>query len=198
MYLENNINKIKNNFSDIYDKYQRFFKHTADKEKNTINYEILSSKVVDINFYGKYGTLCEYLNHLLGSGVEKNKLFLEDLSKVFKLKKAYATSKGDINYTEKAYDDLVLNNKTIDDVLYEDVHKEFSKNNKNIFQEAKKVFNLRVKIYKKLFFETENLNPQEAIAERAILKKQRTEEEKETNNIRWKQFHWLQKISKTN
>ena len=79
---------------------------------------------------------------------------------------------------------MVLNNKTIDDVLYEDVHKEFSKNNKNIFQEAKKLFNLRVKIYRKLFFETENLNPQEAIAERAILKKQRTEEEKETNNIR--------------
>ena len=25
MYLENNHNKIKNNFSDIYDKYQRFF-----------------------------------------------------------------------------------------------------------------------------------------------------------------------------
>ena len=140
------------------------------KKKNSITYEILLSKVVDINFYGKYGTLCEYLNHLLGSGLEKKKLFLEDLSKVFKLKKAYASSNGDTNNTEKAYDDLVLNNKTIDDVLYEDVYKEFSKN-KNIFQEAKKLFNLRVKIYKKLFFETENLNPQETIAERVKLKK---------------------------
>ena len=101
----------------------------------------------------------------------KKKLFLEDLSKAFKFKKAYATSKGDTNNTEKAYDDLVLNNKTIDDVLYEDVYKEFSKNNKNIFQEAKKLFNLRVKIYKKLFFEKENLNPQETIAERVKLKK---------------------------
>ena len=89
---------------------------------------------------------------------------------MFKLKKAYASSNGDTNNTEKAYDDLVLNNKTIDDVLYEDVYKEFSKN-KNIFQEAKKLFNLRVKIYKKLFFETENLNPQETIAERVKLKK---------------------------
>ena len=41
------------------------------------------------------------------------------LSKVFKFKKAYAASKGDINNTEKVYDDLVLNiNKTIDDVFY--------------------------------------------------------------------------------
>ena len=95
---------------------------------------------------------------------------------MFKLKKAYASSNGDTNNTEKAYDDLVLNNKTIDDVLYEDVYKDFSKN-KNIFQETKKLFNLRVKIYKKLFFETENLNPQETIAERVKLKKQRTEEE---------------------
>ena len=37
----------------------------------------------------------------------KNKSFLEDLSKGFKLKSVY-TTKGD--NTEKAYDDLVLNN----------------------------------------------------------------------------------------
>ena len=33
MYLKNNLNKIKNNFLDIYDKYQRFSKHIADEEK---------------------------------------------------------------------------------------------------------------------------------------------------------------------
>ena len=33
IYLENNLNKIKNNFPNIYDKYQRFFKYTADKER---------------------------------------------------------------------------------------------------------------------------------------------------------------------
>ena len=48
MYLENNLNKIKNNFSDIYDKYQRFFKYIPNKEKNNIDCEILSSKVDDI------------------------------------------------------------------------------------------------------------------------------------------------------
>ena len=51
MYLENNLNKIKNNFPDIYDKYQKFFKYIANKEKDNINYEILSSKVDNINFY---------------------------------------------------------------------------------------------------------------------------------------------------
>ena len=34
IYLENNLNKIKNNFPDIYDKYQRFFKYIANKEKD--------------------------------------------------------------------------------------------------------------------------------------------------------------------
>ena len=54
MYLENNLNKIKNNIPDIYDKYQRFFKYIANKEKDNIEYEILSSKVDDINLYDRY------------------------------------------------------------------------------------------------------------------------------------------------
>ena len=53
MYLENNLNKIKNNFSNIYDKYQKFFEYIANKEKENIDHEILSSKVDDINFYDK-------------------------------------------------------------------------------------------------------------------------------------------------
>ena len=62
---------------------------------------------------------------------------MEDLSKGFKIKKAYATSKGDINNTEKDYDDLVLNNKTINDVFYQDVYKEFSKIMKIFFKKQK-------------------------------------------------------------
>ena len=108
------------------------------------------------------------------------------LSKVFKFKKAYAASKGDINNTEKVYDDLVLNiNKTIDDVFYKNADNGVSEKDKNIFQEAKKLFNLRVKIYKKLFFKRENLRPEETIIEGVKLKrKHRAEEEKEVNNIR--------------
>ena len=37
IYLENNLNKIKNNFPDIYNKYQRFFKYIVNKEKDKID-----------------------------------------------------------------------------------------------------------------------------------------------------------------
>ena len=50
MYLENNLSKIKNNFPDIQDKYQRFFTYIANKEKDNVDYEAVSSKVDDINF----------------------------------------------------------------------------------------------------------------------------------------------------
>ena len=63
IYLENNLIQIKNNFPDIYDKYQRFLKYIANKEKDNIEYEILSSKVDDINFYDRYNTLYNYLNY---------------------------------------------------------------------------------------------------------------------------------------
>ena len=82
MYLGNNLNKIKNNFSGIYDKYQRLFKYVSDEEENSIDYEILSSKVAYINFYGKHRTLHEYLNHLLGSGVAKKIIFGRSFKRV--------------------------------------------------------------------------------------------------------------------
>ena len=66
-----------------------FFKYIADKEKDSIDYEILSSKVDDINFYDRYNTLYNYLNYCFKFSAEeisiKNKSFLEDLSKGFKL-----------------------------------------------------------------------------------------------------------------
>ena len=115
MYLKNNLCKIKNNFSDIYHKCQRFFKYIADKVKHSIDYELLSSKVADINFYYRYGTLFNYLDDLLKSDVErisiKNQLFLEDLSKGFMFKKVYAISRKNITNTEKTHNDLVLNDK---------------------------------------------------------------------------------------
>ena len=50
MYLENNLNKIKNIFSNIYDKYKRFFEYIANKEKENNDYKLLSYKVDDLNF----------------------------------------------------------------------------------------------------------------------------------------------------
>ena len=65
MCLENNLNKIRNNFPNICDKYQRLFKHTAEKEKNNIDYKMLLCKVKGINFFARYDTLYNYLDHLL-------------------------------------------------------------------------------------------------------------------------------------
>ena len=85
------------------------------QEKGNIDYEILSSKVDDIDFYDRYNTLYNYLNYFFKLSAEEtlieNKSFLKDLSKGFKLKSVY-TTKGE-NNMEKAYDDLVFNNKKL-------------------------------------------------------------------------------------
>ena len=130
-----------------------------------------------------------YFHIKFNFGVEetliKNKSFWKDLSKGFKLKSVYTTNGK--NNIEKAYDDLVLNNKKIDDVLYKNVKKELSDEN-DIFQEAKRLFDLRVEIYKKLVIEEENSNFEKSIAETAKLKNQkdnlsRTPERQEFSNF---------------
>ena len=175
IYLENNLNKFKNNIPDIYDKYQRFVRYIANKEKDNIDYKILSYKVDDINFYDRYNTLYNYLNCFFNFSVEeisiKNKSFLKDLSKGFKLKSVY-TTKGE-NNREKAYDDLVSNNKKIDDVFHKNVKKELSDKNKNIFQEAKNLFDLGVEIYKKSILEEESLKFEKSVIQTVKLKNQK-------------------------
>ena len=85
---------------------------------------------------------------------------MEDLSKGFRLKKAYATSRREISNTKNAYNDLVLGNKTIGDVFHKTADKELSKNDKTIFQNAKKMFNLRIESYEKSISEGKKLKPE--------------------------------------
>ena len=66
---------------------------------------------------------------------------------------------------------MVLNNKTIVDVFYKKTNNKLTEKDKNIFQEAKNLFNLQLKIYKKLILEREILKPEETTAERVKLKK---------------------------
>ena len=111
----------------------------------------------------------------------KDKLFLEDLSKGFNLKKGH--TKNGKNNIEKAYDDLFLSNKKIDGIFYIKAKNELDDKNKNIFQEAKKLFNLSVEIYRKLALK-ENLKFEKSIGETVKLKYQKdnlsqTPEEKE-------------------
>ena len=100
----------------------------------------------------------------------KNNSFLKDLLKGFKLKSVYTTN-GE-NNIEKAYDDLVFNNKKIDDALFKKVNNKLSDSSKNIFQEAKKLFDLRVEIYKILVLEKENLKFEKSFGETVNLKSQ--------------------------
>ena len=48
-----------------------FFMYIANKEKNDVDYEILSSKVDDINFYDRYDTLYNYLNYFFTFSAEE-------------------------------------------------------------------------------------------------------------------------------
>ena len=75
-----------------------------------------------------------------------------------------------------------MNNKTIDNAFYKNSNNKLSEKDKNISQEAKKLFNLSVKIYKKLFFERSI--PEETIAERVKFFKKGAAEETVINNIR--------------
>ena len=68
----------------------------------------------------------------------KDKLFLEDLSKGFKIKSKYTTN-GKSNI-ENACDDLVFNNKKIDDVFYKNVNKEISDKNNFFFKKQNTYF----------------------------------------------------------
>ena len=83
---------------------------------------------------------------------------------------------------------MVFNNKKIDDVLYKKINNELSDNSKSIFQEAKKVFDLRVEIFKKLVLEEENLKFEKSIGEIVKLKSQKdnfseTPEQKKVNDF---------------
>ena len=104
------LTKLKTIFPIFLINMKDFYKYIADEEKDNIDYEILSFKVDDINFYDRYNTLYNCLNYFsklsTGKISIKNELFLNDLSKVFKLKSAYNIK--DKNNIEKAYDDLVL------------------------------------------------------------------------------------------
>ena len=83
---------------------------------------------------------------------------------------------------------MIFINKKIDDVFYKKVNNELSDSSKNIFQEAKKLFDLRIEIYKKLVLEGENPKLDKSIGETVTLKNQKdnlseTPEQKGFNNF---------------
>ena len=67
------------------------------------------------------------------------------------------------------------------------MNNELSDSSKNIFQEAKKLFNLRVEIYKKLVLEEENLKFEKSVGETVKLKNQKDN---------WSETHEQKKLLK--
>ena len=72
-------------------------------------------------------------------------------------------------------------------MFYKNAKEELSDSSENIFQESKKLFHLRVEIYKKLVLEEENSKFEKSIGERVKLKNQKdnfseTPEQKEFND----------------
>ena len=65
-----------------------------------------------------------------------------------------------------------MSNKKIDGIFYIKAKNELDDKNKNVFQEAKSLFNLRVEIYKKLALK-EDLKFEKSIGETVKLKNQR-------------------------
>ena len=83
---------------------------------------------------------------------------------------------------------MVFSDKETDNVLYEKVNNELSDRQKNFFEEAKKLFNLKVEIYKKLVLEVENSKFEKSIGETVKTKNQKdnlseTLEQKEFNTF---------------
>ena len=73
-------------------------------------------------------------------------------------------------------------------MFYKNAKEELSDSSENIFQESKKLFHLRVEIYKKLVLEEENSKFEKSIGERVKLKNQKdnfseTPEQKEFNDL---------------
>ena len=68
---------------------------------------------------------------------------------------------------------MVSNIKKINHVLYKKVSNELSDRNKDIFQKAKNLFDLRVEIYKNFAIEKENLKFEKSIGETVKLKNQK-------------------------
>ena len=50
IYLENNLNKIKNNLFNIYDKHQRLFKYIANKKKTILTTKYFHLKLMTLIF----------------------------------------------------------------------------------------------------------------------------------------------------
>ena len=136
---------------------KEFFKDIASEEKRNIDYEVLSRQILIpsgnvFSFLNEYGDLHNFWFNLLLNTINSKDIrlqqvkFLKDLMNGFKVYKKIKKPEGESNYkAEDLYSILLGNpNKTVDS-MFLNISK--YENNKEIYLQAKMLFNLREKMF---------------------------------------------------
>ena len=143
---------------------KEFFKGIASEENENIDYSLLSRQILippkkTFSFLQKYGDLYNFwTNALLGytnsDDIKSQQVeSLNDLMNGFAVYKKIEKPKNESNYkAEDLYLILLGNlNKTVNDIFLKTLTDKY---NEKIYLQAKILFNLREKIFKKLFNNT--------------------------------------------
>ena len=159
-YLKDNTKEFFREYSDIFDlDLKEFFSCIALQEEKYIDYNLLSEKISlpsgdVLNFFKKYSDLYNFWTSAL-VGYSSNDIksqqrnFLKDLLNGFNVYKNILKPKKKSNYEAE---DLYLKllgrpDKTVNDMLF---LKNLDKYKKEIYSQAKTLFDLREGIFKKL------------------------------------------------
>ena len=219
-YLKYNKEQFFESYSNIFDSVlKKNFNRIASQEEKHIDYNLLLEDILlpsgdVLNFFNKYGDLHNFWTSVLIDYTSFNDIklqqanFLRDLMNVFSVYKNILKPKKKLNHEAKDLYLMLLGNpnKTVDDILF---LKNLDEYNKEIYTQAKMLFNLRERIFKKLvnkkiietdFDQSSTDNYEESIAERAKLRKQRLNEikqkEQNINNHLFKEYFEYQSPSK--
>ena len=161
-YSKSNTKEFFRSYRNIFDSdLEEFFKDIASEEEKYIDYKLLLKQILllsrkTFSFLQKYGDLYNFWTNFLNNMINLDEIksqqikFLKDLMNRFEVYKIIKNPKNQLNYKAKnLYLTLLGNsNKTVNDIF---LKKPTDKHNKEIYSQAKILFNLRKKIFKKLF-----------------------------------------------
>ena len=140
---------------------EEFFKDIASEEEKYIGHKLLLKQILllsrkTFSFLQKYGDLYNFWTNFLNNMINLDEVksqqikFLKDLMNRFEVYKIIKNPKNELNYEAKNLYLILLgnSNKTVNDIF---LKKPTDKHNKEIYLQARILFNLRKKIFKKLF-----------------------------------------------
>ena len=211
-YLQNNTKEFFRGYPNIFDSdLKEFFKDITSEEEKYIDCKLLLEQILLLSgnvfsFLNKHGDLYNFWNNLLLDNINLDDIklqqveFLKDLMNGFVVYKKIKKPKKGLNYKAEDFYLILLgnSNKTVDDIFLKTPTDE---QNKEIYPQAKILFNLREKIFRKLFNKEIIKNDsdqsdieeyEESIAERIKLRKQKLdkikEKEQNINNELFKKY----------